>query len=45
MRLNLFDFLDATGWIGDIKIDKSQGFPDVIFVEFTGQDQKDWRNT
>ena len=30
MRLKIFDIMEEHGWVGDILIDESQGFPDVI---------------
>jgi hypothetical protein len=34
MRLKLFDLIDQEGWTlpVDLKIDKSQGFPDVVVL-------------
>ena len=34
MRLQIFDPMDEMGWFGDIKIDESNGFPDVIITEY-----------
>lgn len=45
MRLKIFDLMDDKDYIGNIRIDESQGFPDVIIEESTGQDKKDWNNT
>ena len=45
MRLKILDLMDEMGWVGTIRIDESQGFPDVIIMEFKGQETRDWELT
>ena len=45
MRLKIFDLMDENGWVGDISIDESQGFPDVIISSMDEREATDWRNT
>ena len=45
MRLKIFDIMEEHGWVGDILIDESQGFPDVIISSMDEREATDWRNT
>jgi len=45
MRLKIFDLMDENGWVGDISIDESQGFPDVVISSMDEREANDWRNT
>lgn len=45
MRLKIFDLMDEQGWVGEIRIDESQGFPDVIVSFMDEREKNDWDNT
>ena len=45
MRLQIFDVMDENVRAGDIVIDESQGWPDVIISSLMGQELLDWENT
>jgi hypothetical protein len=45
MRLQIFDILDEMEMVGEIRIDESQGYPEVIFSQMIGQEALDRSNT
>ncbi|MFA5407797.1 MAG: hypothetical protein WC343_03395 [Bacilli bacterium] len=45
MRLKIFDLMDEQGWVGEIRIDESQGYPDVIVSFMDEREKNDWGNT
>jgi len=45
MRLKIFDLMDEHGWVGEIWIDESQGYPDVIVSFMDEREKNDWGNT